>query len=139
MKQPCSARRFIGALLAAALMCFASLVSAEVLTEHFSAERFAALQKENALILVDVHAPWCPTCARQQKILDDYQAQRPQAALHRLMVDFDNDKQWVTAFKAPRQSTLILFRGDKQEWFSVAETRPQELFAALDRAAGITP
>jgi thiol-disulfide isomerase/thioredoxin len=107
--------------------------------EPFSEQRFAALQQEGALVLVDVHASWCPTCAKQQEVITAYIAARPQVKLHHLIVDFDNDKQWVTHFRAPRQSTLLLFRGTEQVWFSVAETREEEIFAAIDKAAAAAP
>ena len=45
-------------------------------TEAFTQERFEALQAAGALVLVDVHADWCPTCAKQQKVLDAYEAAR---------------------------------------------------------------
>ena len=124
-------------LLCLVLCGAASAVTAT--TEPFSEQRFRALQAENALILVDVHADWCPTCAKQQNVLDEYEAARPGVSLHRLLVDFDDQKKWVKHFKAPRQSTLLLYRGDTQVWFSVAETRAAEVFKALDGAIGDTP
>ena len=113
--------------------------AAPAASEAFTEERFKALQAQGALILVDVHADWCPTCTQQQKILDAYEAARPDAALHRLIVDFDKQKEWVKHFKAPRQSTLLLYRGVEQRWFAVAETREKEVFTALDAAAAPTP
>lgn len=103
--------------------------------EPFSAARFEALQKQEALVLVDVAADWCPTCARQASIVRDYKAARPNVELAVLRVDFDDQKEWVTHFKAPRQSTLILFRGREQVWFAVAETDSGVIAAAIDSAA----
>jgi thioredoxin 1 len=51
-----------------------------------------------------------------------------------MKVDFDTQKQWVTHFRAPGQSTLILFHGDEQIWFSVGETRRQVIFDVLEKA-----
>ena len=104
-------------------------------TEPFSESRFAELQAKDALILVDVHADWCPTCKKQARALDAYEASRPAVTLHRLVVDFDKQKAWVKHFKAPRQSTLLLFRGETRTWFSVGETRPAAIAEALDAAA----
>lgn len=104
-------------------------------TEPFDPARFAALQEQGVLILVDVHADWCPTCAKQQAALDAWELANPGITLHRLLVDFDSQKNWVTHFKAPRQSTLILFKGREQRWFSVAETRPEAIDAAIRAAA----
>ncbi len=119
--------------------CLLLNAPARAATEPFTQARFEALQADNALILVDIHANWCPTCAKQQKVLDDYEAQRPKVELHRLKVDFDDQKKWVKHFRAPRQSTLLLYRGEEQIWFSVAETRAEKVFEAIDSAAGVTP
>lgn len=105
--------------------------------EPFSPERFAALQAENQLVLVDIYATWCPTCAQQRKILEAYRARHPDVAFHTLEVDFDQDKEAVKRFRAPRQSTLLLYRGDEQLWFSVAETRQDAIFAAINQGAGL--
>lgn len=89
----------------------------------FSEALFSELQQQNAVIMVDVYAPWCPTCKKQQKLFQQYYEQNPEKPFHVLVVDYDNDKQWVKKFRAPRQSTLLLYKGDKQFWYSVAETR----------------
>lgn len=103
--------------------------------EAFTPERFAALQKQGALILLDVHADWCSTCAKQQKILAEYREQHPGVPLNILQIDFDRQKQYVRQFQAPRQSTLILYRGKQRVWFSVAETSPDVIFKELNKAA----
>lgn len=38
----------------------------------------------------------------------------------------------MTHFRAPQQSTLILFSGDERAWFAVAETRRDEIFHQLE-------
>lgn len=103
--------------------------------EPFTQARFEALQAQNALVLIDVFAPWCPTCARQQTALAAYQEAHPDVPLHVLRVDFDNQKSVVRQFRAPRQSTLLLYKGTERVWFSVAETRRNVLFAAINTAA----
>lgn len=101
-------------------------------TEPFTMERFTELQERGENILVHVSAPWCPNCRRQKEVLTTYQQQYPDSGLHILNVDFDTQKQWVTYFKAPQQSTLILFSGEERVWFSVAETRQEEIFEQLE-------
>lgn len=112
----------------------AGVAAQEPEKEAFTDERFTALQEEGAVILLDVFADWCPTCAGQQEILAEYQRQNPDAPLHILTIDFDEQKQEVRRFRAPRQSTLILYRGTEQLWFSIAETRQEKIFAALNDA-----
>jgi thioredoxin 1 len=103
--------------------------------ESFTPERFAALQQQGALVLLDVHADWCSTCAQQQRVLAEYREHHPDVPLHILQIDFDSQKQYVRQFRAPRQSTFILYRGDERLWFSVAETDRARIFAALNAAA----
>jgi thioredoxin 1 len=102
--------------------------------EPFSPERFAALQEAGEVVLVDVFADWCSTCKKQQTVLDEYRVANPDKTFFILEVDFDSDKEWVRLFRAPRQSTLLLYSGDKQFWYSVAETRPEVIGAELDKA-----
>ena len=104
--------------------------------EPFTAARFEALQADNALILVDVAATWCPTCKAQKAVIDAFRQQHPELGLHVLTVDFDAQKEWVKHFKAPRQSTLLVYKGSEQRWFAVAETREDVIAAALRQAAG---
>lgn len=104
--------------------------------EPFTAARFEALQADNALILVDVAATWCPTCKAQKAVIDAFRQQHPEIGLHVLTVDFDTQKEWVKHFKAPRQSTLLVYKGTEQRWFAVAETRKDVITTALLEAAG---
>lgn len=121
-------------LLLSGLMtaCHAAEVSQ---SEPFSEARLKALQADNALVLIDIAADWCPSCAKQKAILAKFQQQYPEAKLRILTVDFDKQKNWVIHFKAPRQSTLVLFKGTTQRWFAVAETREDVIVDELLRAA----
>ncbi|WP_020210671.1 thioredoxin family protein [Gilvimarinus chinensis] len=122
--------------IAAAVFTLSSLQAFALDAEAFTKERFDALQAEGAPVLVDVYATWCPTCAKQRKVLEQYQTENPDSELVILEVDFDDQKEWVTHFKAPRQSTLVLFNNGEQVWFSVAETREEKIFDALNQATG---
>lgn len=121
--------------LAAMLLFLAGPVQAQE-KEPFTDARFAELQEAGAVILLDVFADWCPTCAQQQRVLAAFQEAHPEAPLHILTVDFDDQKEVVTRFQAPRQSTLILYRGTERIWFSVAETRQAAIFEQLLEALG---
>lgn len=125
--------RYVLAALTGLLLSTASFA---LDSEPFTEERFEALQAEGALVLVDVWATWCPTCKRQREILADFQDTHPEVDFTILEVDFDDDKRLVRQFRAPRQSTLVLYRGDEQVWFSVAETRENVIFEELLSAAG---
>lgn len=118
-------------------LVFSPHVAAEAAaaSEPFTESRFLTLQAENKLVMVDIAADWCPTCRRQHAAISKLQAQHPELNLHVLSVDYDKQKEWVRHFKAPRQSTLILFKGTQQRWFAVAEVREDVILAELQKAA----
>ncbi|MFU8784689.1 thioredoxin domain-containing protein [Aliidiomarina sp.] len=100
--------------------------------QEFTEAAFKQAQAENKAILIDVWAEWCPTCRRQQDRLNDYFVENPDSEIVVFVVDYDSQKEWVSYFKAPRQSTLILYHGEEQIWFSVAQTNKTPIFAALE-------
>lgn len=134
MMSRCTLRFIPLALLTLALSTGAAAAQEMHGRTAFTPERFAELQEQNALVLLDVFATWCPTCAQQQKVLAAYRALHPDVPLHILTIDFDNQKEFVRKYGAPRQSTLILYRGEERIWFSVAETRVDVIFAELNKA-----
>jgi thioredoxin 1 len=103
--------------------------------EAFTEERFEALQAAGELVLVSVHADWCGTCARQADILSAFPEKYPNTKLYILVVDFDEQKDWVRHFGAPSQSTLVLFNGAERVWFSVGETDESEIYGRITAAA----
>jgi len=136
--RPSSGSAFLPAFLPAILVPLLAAATAPLSAqekEPFTMERFQALQAEGTVILLDVFADWCPTCAIQQEVLSTFRAENPDVAFHTLVVDFDDQKEWVRHFGAPRQSTLILYRGQERLWFSVAETRAEVLEEQLHAAA----
>lgn len=127
-------KHFARTLFATVMLFVLSAPALALEKEKFTMERFEALQQEGAVIMVDIFATWCPTCARQQEVIADYRANNPDKVFHILEVDFDSQKEWVRHFRAPRQSTILLYAGEEQFWYSVAETRPEVIAAEIDKA-----
>jgi thioredoxin 1 len=94
----------------------------------FTEAGFNQLKQENAAVLIDVHATWCPTCRKQSKVIKAYFKQHPDSDLTVLKVNFDDQKSWVKHFKAFRQSTLIMYKGEKEIGRSIAQTNEKKLF-----------
>lgn len=120
--------------LVSALLLSLSLVTHAFAGETFTQERFDGLQAEGKTVLVDVSADWCSTCKKQNEIISSWLSNNPDKALHVLKVDFDTQKDLVTHFRAPRQSTLLLYKNNQQLWFSVAETSEEVITAAIEKA-----
>jgi len=121
------------AAMAFLLFTLSSLASALERTP-FTEETLAKLQSENQVVLVDVYATWCSTCAKQQKLLQQYRDKYPDNVFHVLEIDFDKNRDLVEKYNAPRQSTLVLFKGNKQFWYSVAEQDYNVIERELNKA-----
>ena len=100
----------------------------------FTEAGFEQLKQEDAAVLIDVHATWCPTCRKQAKVIKAFFKQHPDSKLTVLKVDFDQQKPWVKHFKAFRQSTLIMYKGDKEIGRSIAQTDEKKLFNLFSMA-----
>jgi thioredoxin 1 len=100
----------------------------------FSAEAFRAAQEQGIPILVEIHADWCPTCKAQNPILEKLTAQPKFGDLKIFRVDFDAMKPVVKDFGAQMQSTLIVFKGAKEQGRSVGDTKEASIAALLDKS-----
>ena len=100
----------------------------------YSPRAFDAAQKAGRSILVEIHAPWCPTCRAQAPILSELEAQAKFKDLLVVRVDFDSQKDAVRRFGARMQSTLIAFKGSSETARSVGDTNPVSIAALLDKS-----
>ncbi|MGJ0505811.1 MAG: thioredoxin family protein [Methylocystis sp.] len=118
----------------AALACLVSLTAAAAAEKPFSPEAFAAAQGAGKSVIVHVYAPWCPTCRAQEPIVQKLEADPKFAGVEAFRVDFDSQKEALKALKANRQSTIIVFKGDKEVGRSLGETNPKAIADLLDKA-----
>jgi thiol-disulfide isomerase/thioredoxin len=114
-------------LLSSTLPGFASEVA-------FTQPAFEAAQKAGKPILVHITAPWCPTCKAQKPIVSQLTAEPQFKDMAVFDVDFDSQKDIVKAFRAQAQSTLIVFKGNKELGRSVGETNPGSIELLLDKS-----
>ena len=124
-------------LFATFFSLFMGIANAQTNQIQFNEQIWKEVQEKKELALIFIHADWCSTCKAQDKILDSYFQTYPQSKLKRLIVNYDTQKEWVKYFKAPRQSTIYIYKGNEQLLFSVAETNKDKIFEALKKAEGI--
>jgi len=79
----------------------------------FTAEAFKAAKAGGQPTLVFFHAPWCPVCRSQEPKLrallnGEYTHVIP------LMVDYDSNAALRKEMSVQKQSTVILFQGEKE-------------------------
>jgi thiol-disulfide isomerase/thioredoxin len=122
--------RFAFAAFAAALF---SLPAAAAEKHAYTPQGFEAAQAAGQPILVEIHAPWCPTCKAQAAILDRLEGDKKFASLQVFHVDFDSQKEAVQSFGAKMQSTLVVFKGKAETGRSAGVSDAGAIAALLDK------
>ncbi|MEH2470113.1 thioredoxin 1 [Nitrobacteraceae bacterium AZCC 2161] len=100
----------------------------------FDATAFADAQKAGKPILIAIHASWCPTCKAQAPILSELRADPKFKNLVYFVIDFDSQKDLVDRFGARMQSTLISFKGAREEGRSVGDTNRASIFTLVAKS-----
>ncbi|QGM98885.1 thioredoxin family protein [Methylocystis parvus] len=118
----------------AAFALLAALTGAAAAEMPFTQAAFSAAQQTGKPIIIHVYAPWCPTCRAQEPILQKLESDPKFSGAASFRVDFDGQKDAVKALKARNQSTIIVFKGEKEVGRSVGETDEKTISALLDKA-----
>lgn len=113
----------------AAVLALAALSHSALAGQVFDDRSFAQAQESGKSILVDVKAPWCPTCAAQQPIIDGIERGEPRLVV--FDVDFDTAKDVLRRFNVGMQSTLIVFKGKSEVGRSTGQTDPAVIRALI--------
>ncbi|MFD1626613.1 thioredoxin family protein [Azospirillum griseum] len=116
----------VSGLIAAAAILLPLAVQAG---QPFDAAAFQQAQAAAKTILVDVSAPWCPTCQAQKPTVQALEQSQPSLVV--FDVDFDTAKDVLRRFKVQYQSTLIVFKGATEVGRSTGETRPDAIRALV--------
>ncbi len=123
------------ALIALAGIGFTGSVPAVALSARkFTPAALAEAQKMGRPILVEITAPWCPTCKAQKPILDKLFSSDKFKSFVMLEMDFDTQKDDLRAMKAQMQSTLIVFKGSEEVGRSAGDTNAASIEALLAKA-----
>lgn len=99
--------------------------------QPFDASAFQQAQAAGKAILVDVSAPWCPTCKVQRPIVQEIEKSTPNLVVYE--VDFDSAKDVLKRFRVQSQSTLIVFKGANQVGRSTGDTNPASIKALVSK------
>ena len=128
-----SRRHVLGAFVLAAAIAVAPYADA-MTPKAFDQKAFEAAQAAGKPILVEVHAPWCPTCKAQQPILDNLTAKPAFRNFVTFRIDFDSQKDLLRKLNVRSQSTLIVFKGKTEAGRSTGDTNPASIEALLAKA-----
>ncbi len=123
-------RRALLASLAAIAIAAPALADGKA----FKSADFDKAKASGKPVLVEVSAPWCPTCKAQKPILSELKAQPRFKDLASFEVDFDSQKDALRLLNVQQQSTLIVFKGGKEVARSTGETSKAAIEGLLAKA-----
>jgi thiol-disulfide isomerase/thioredoxin len=98
--------------------------------QPFELKAFEQAQAAGKSVLVDVRASWCPTCRQQKPIVEGLERENPNLAVYE--IDFDTAKDLLQKFRVRYQSTLIMFKGDKEVGRSTGDADPARMRALVE-------
>ena len=126
-------RNIFGALALAAVLPLGSPAFA-MDKKPFDAKAFEAAQAAGKPILLEVHAPWCPTCKAQAPILSRLSNEPKFKNMVRFNIDFDSQKALLRKLHVSMQSTLIVYKGKTEAGRSTGDTKAASIEALLAKA-----
>jgi thiol-disulfide isomerase/thioredoxin len=124
-------RRFVP-FLALALISQAASFAAD--HSAYDQKAFEAAQASNLPILLDVSAPWCPTCKAQKPILEKLTADPAYKELKVFEIDFDSQKDLLRTLHVQTQSTLIVYKGKAEQGRSTGDTGEASISSLLHKS-----
>jgi len=99
--------------LAAVVVALAATALAQE-PKPFDREVFEKARADGKTVLVDFHAGWCPVCKKQAEVLPQVLKQDKFRQVLVLKADYDSEKELKQQLKVSHQSTLVLFKGEKE-------------------------
>ena len=100
----------------------------------FSTKAFEDAQAAGKAILVEVTAPWCPTCKAQAPILARLSGTPKFKDMVRFNIDFDTQKDLPRKFNVRVQSTMIAFKGKQEVGRSSGDTNAASIEQLLEKS-----
>jgi thioredoxin-like negative regulator of GroEL len=126
-------RILLSAALMAGCLAFTGAAMAAEKTP-FNQAAFDAAKAARKPILVEVTAPWCPTCKAQKPILSELMTSPKFKKLMIFEVDFDSQKDALRALNVRQQSTLIAYKAGQEVDRSTGDTNRTSIEALLNKA-----
>ncbi len=114
-------RTFIRTLLVG-LMGLLSLAAQALTIDDYHPATIKKAQTSGQSYALVFHADWCPTCRQQAKVFGQLKADPALKNVTIYNVDYDGETELKKALKVRGQSTVIVYKGDKETARSVADT-----------------
>ncbi|NVJ99140.1 MAG: thioredoxin family protein [Alphaproteobacteria bacterium] len=95
--------------------------------EDYDPSRFADLMRRGEPVLVEIYAPWCPTCLLQHRALETLHKEDRAPRIRAVRVDFEGDEDFVKAKGFTSTGTLVIFRNGREEIRATGLVTPDKI------------
>lgn len=99
----------------------------------FDPAAFQQAQADGKTIVVDFHADWCPTCKKQAPVIVELLKEERFAGMVVFVADYDTQIELKRQLKVSRQSTLVVFKGEKEVGRSTGVTRKAGIASLFEK------
>ncbi len=86
-------------------------------------------------VIVEVYAPWCPTCIAQHQAFEEVWSRESWPELTAFRVDYDADKAFREANDVRSTGLLMLYRDGREVLRQPGLTTPEAVRGFLDKSA----
>jgi thioredoxin 1 len=120
-----------------ALVAILAVSAAPAAAKDFSPyekTKFDTVIKSGASVVIHVHAEWCPICRRQIVVLDELFKNPALAKIQTIRVNYDKDRDFISAFKVKRQANILVFKDGKEVARVDYDPDADRIRAAVNRA-----
>jgi thiol-disulfide isomerase/thioredoxin len=99
----------------------------------FDNSAFKKAQDSGQTVVIDFHATWCPTCAKQKPILAKLIGESEFQNVAAFVADYDSSSELKKQMKITSQSTIVVFKGNREVARSTGVTNEGELRSLLKK------
>ncbi len=124
MKQFCQ-------LVIYAVVLMATAAQAEFKT--FNKSEYDAAMGSGKTVVVDFHASWCPTCKKQEPVLNEIVRMKGFENVVAFKADYDQEKDLKKTLNVSKQSTIVVFKGGKEIGRSTGSTAKDDLKQLIEK------
>ena len=98
----------------------------------FTRTDFDMALRDGKTVVLDFHANWCPTCKKQEPLLNEITNMPGYEMVVALKADFDKEKDLKKEFRVTKQSTIIVFKKGQEVARKTGVTAKDELKKLID-------
>lgn len=120
---------------------FSKIVLFAVITGSLSAyadlKAFTKAEYDTALkagrtVVVDFHADWCPTCRKQEPLINEIVKSKGYENIVALKANYDDETDLKRSLNVSKQSTVVVFKNGKEVGRNTGATNKEELKKLID-------